>query len=200
MESNMKGMVRRIVTGHDAQGTAVVASDAPAPTVISHPQRPGYYLTQLWATSGAPAAVDSGPDPTLSPLALTPPKHGTVVRIIEFPPEPQSLRDLDAAGARAAFASIGGEAASTFARDAPHPMMHRTESIDYGIVLSGEIHLVLDKSDVVARAGDVIIQRGTNHAWSNRSDKPCRMAFILIDGSFDPSLAGTLSHSAEVTT
>jgi hypothetical protein len=193
MVLKMKGMVRRIVTGHDERGTAVVSTDAAAPTVISHPQRPGYYLTQLWATSDTPASVDNGPDPTLQPLALAPPRNGTVVRIIEFPPEPASLRNFDAAGARAAFASIGGEGASTFAKDAPHPMMHRTASVDYGIVLSGEIHLVLDKSEVLAREGDVIIQRGTNHAWSNRSDRPCRMAFILIDGSVEPALAGKFS-------
>jgi len=71
-------------------------------------------------------------------------------------------------------------------------MMHRTETIDYAIVLEGEIVMVLDKSDVLLKAGDVVVQCGTNHAWSNRSDKPCRVAFILIDGVFDPSLARIL--------
>jgi quercetin dioxygenase-like cupin family protein len=64
----------------------------------------------------------------------------------------------------------------------PHPLMHRTDTVDYGIVLSGEIYLVLDKQETLLKAGDVVVQRGTNHAWSNRSDKPCRMAFILVDG------------------
>jgi uncharacterized cupin superfamily protein len=67
--------------------------------------------------------------------------------------------------------------------------MHRTESIDYAIILEGEMFLVLDETEVLCRTGDVVIQCGTNHAWSNRSDKPCKVAFILIDGKFDPDLA-----------
>ena len=63
-------------------------------------------------------------------------------------------------------------------------MMHRTETLDYGIVLEGEIYLVLDDSETLLKPGDVVIQRGTNHAWSNRSDRVCRMAFILLDGRF----------------
>ena len=70
-----------------------------------------------------------------------------------------------------------------------HPMMHRTETIDYAVVLDGEITLLLDDVDVQLKTGDVVIQRGTNHAWSNRSGKPCRMLYILIDGRFDPDLA-----------
>jgi uncharacterized cupin superfamily protein len=66
--------------------------------------------------------------------------------------------------------------------------MHRTETIDYGIVLEGEIWLVLDDSEVLAKAGDVIVQRGTDHAWANRSDKVCRVAFILVDGKFTDEL------------
>jgi quercetin dioxygenase-like cupin family protein len=185
----MTGTVRRIVTGHDANGAAVVTSDAAAPVVLAPPQRPGYALTQIWATSASPAPIGNAPDPTLQPLTLATPRNGTVIRIIEFPPESQAAVAFDAGAARSAFAAIGGAEASTFAKDAPHPMMHRTESIDYGIVLAGEITLVLDKEEVVVRAGDVVIQRGTNHAWSNRSGAPCRMAFILIDGTFDPVLA-----------
>jgi quercetin dioxygenase-like cupin family protein len=60
--------------------------------------------------------------------------------------------------------------------------MHRTKTVDYGIVLSGEVYLVLDKQETLLKAGDVVVQRGTNHAWANRSSEPCRMAFILVDG------------------
>ncbi|HET7597649.1 MAG TPA: cupin domain-containing protein, partial [Burkholderiales bacterium] len=70
-----------------------------------------------------------------------------------------------------------------------HPFMHRTETIDYAVVLEGEIVLLLDDEDVPLKAGDVVIQRGTHHAWSNRSDKPCRMLYVLIDGRFAPELA-----------
>ena len=70
--------------------------------------------------------------------------------------------------------------------------MHRTASIDYGIVLSGEITLILDDSEVILRAGDVVVQRGTDHAWANRGDVPARVVFVLVDGEFDDALAATL--------
>jgi uncharacterized cupin superfamily protein len=67
--------------------------------------------------------------------------------------------------------------------------MHRTETVDYGVVMEGEIVLVLDDSEVALKRGGVVIQRGTNHAWANRSDRVCRMLFVLVDGQFDPSIA-----------
>lgn len=188
----MQGKIRRVVTGHDAKGKAIVSSDGDAPFVLTHPTRPGYFLTQIWTTAEAPAPIGDEPDPTLAKLPLAPPATGTVIRIIEFPPEPASLRALDEAGAKAALGAIGGHAASTFRSGSPHPLMHRTESIDYGLVLDGEIHLVLDDSEVLLRKGDVCVQRGTNHAWSNRSGSPCRMAFILIGGTYSPALARAL--------
>lgn len=70
-----------------------------------------------------------------------------------------------------------------------HPSYHRTETVDYGIVLDSEITLLLDDSEVVVRAGDVVVQRGTAHGWVNRSDRPCCIAFILVDGRYGPDLA-----------
>jgi uncharacterized cupin superfamily protein len=70
--------------------------------------------------------------------------------------------------------------------------MHRTESIDYGIVIEGEMTLVLDDSEVLLKPGSVVVQRGTNHAWANRSGKPCRMLFVLVDGQYDPTIAQAL--------
>ncbi len=90
---------------------------------------------------------------------------------------------------RDAFAEIGDAAASTVKADSPHPLMHRTESIDYGIVISGEMTLVLDRGETLLKQGDVVIQRGTNHAWANRSGKPCRMLFVLVDGQYDQGLS-----------
>ena len=74
-------------------------------------------------------------------------------------------------------------------------MMHRTETIDYAIVLSGEIDMVLDETDVHLSEGDVVVQCGTNHAWVNRSSQPCRIAFILIDGKFDPEVLELIQDS-----
>ena len=72
--------------------------------------------------------------------------------------------------------------------DNRHPLMHRSETIDYGVVLSGEIVLVLDKEEVELKAGDVFVQRATNHAWSNRSNLPCRIAFVLVKAKFEEEL------------
>jgi naringenin degradation protein FdeH len=185
----MSAKLRRVVTGHDASGKAVVVEDGPAPAVLTNPRRPNYFSAQIWATRATPVPIAAAErDPTAQPLALAPSAGGTIIRVIQFPPEDASVQNLDAAGARAIFAAIGGEKASTFKPGGPHPLMHRTETVDYGIVLEGEITMVLDDSEVTVRAGDVVVQRGTNHAWSNRSGKPCRMAFILIDGRFDAGL------------
>lgn len=181
--------VRRVVTGHDANGKAIVLSDGPAPAILTNPARPNYFAAQIWATRATPVPIAATePDPTTEKLTLHPPANGSVIRVIQFPPEDDSVRKLDAKGARAIFAAIGGEHASTYKPGAPHPLIHRTESVDYGIVLEGEITLVLDDSEVTVRAGDIVVQRGTNHAWSNRSGKPCKVVFVLIDGRFDPAL------------
>lgn len=186
----MQGKIRRVVTGHDDQGKAIVIEDGHAPNTRSNPNRPGYFLTQLWITPGSPAPIDNGADPTLGEVSLQPPPNGTVVRIIEFPPANQELKPADAEAAKAAFAMFGGQHALT-AKHEPnqrHPFMHRTETIDYAIVLSGEITMLLDDSEVSLKAGDTLIQRGTHHAWTNRSDQPCKVLFVLVDGEFEPRL------------
>jgi len=189
----MEGKVRRVVTGHDQNGKAIVVSDGLAPAVRTNPLRPGHISADIWKTEGAPAHIGNEPDPTLGPRQIHPPKQGTVIRIADVPPESDAIRNLDPAKSRELFKAMGNEAASTFGRGGRHPLMHRTETIDYAVVLSGDIYLLLDDTDVHLRTGDVVIQRGTNHAWSNRSDKPCRMLYVLIDGQFDPELAAKLT-------
>ena len=173
--------IRRVVTGHDAQGHAVVVTDGPAARVLHRPSRPGVALTDLWATSGGPA-VRAGGDPVDRPVALHPPPGGTVFRIIQFDPEdPGALAHADGA---TAFAAMG--AAGTVVAGARHPYMHRTDTVDYAVVLQGSITMLLDEEDVELSAGDVVIQNGTNHAWANRGHAPCLMAFVLIDAPGDP--------------
>ena len=185
--------VRRVVTGHDKDGKAVVISDAPAPFVHVNPINPEWYSTDIWRTHETPARVDAVTDePTLGPRRQMPTKHGTVLRINNFPPESQTVRNMTPEDSRKAFASLGNETAATFGRGGRHPLMHRTETIDYAIVLAGEITMVMDDCDVVLKTGDIVVQRGTNHAWSNRSDAPAVVAFVLIDGEFDPELKRTL--------
>jgi mannose-6-phosphate isomerase-like protein (cupin superfamily) len=190
----MSQTVRRVVTGHDAQGRAIVASDGPVPVTYRNPLRPGYVWSQVWMTDGSPAVIDNEQDPTQRPVRIEPMPMGSVIRVIEFPPEtPESL-----AAARqqshAIFSSMGSAAAATGTTESRHPLMHRTETIDYGIVLDGELTMVLDEAEVPLRAGDIVVQRGTNHAWSNRSDKPARMAFILLDGVLSSQLKDAIAR------
>lgn len=186
----MSGKIRRVITGHDRRGKAIVIEDGLAPAVRTNPLRPGHVSVDLWKTTASPVALTpEEPDPTLGPKQIHPPANGTVIRISEIAPESDAIRNLDPEKAREVFRAMGNEHASTAGRGGRHPFMHRTETIDYAVVLSGEIVLLLDDEDVHLRAGDVVIQRGTNHAWSNRSDKPCRMLYVLIDGRFAPELA-----------
>ncbi|AOJ94827.1 cupin domain-containing protein [Burkholderia multivorans] len=184
--------IQRIVTGHDADGRAVIVSQGTLPTVVEIAAIPGTVFHEVWSTSGSPAPIDNGPDPTVSPLMLPPPKQGTRFRFVDIPPDTSELLARGASRMQDAFAQIGDAQASTVRAGSPHPLMHRTESIDYGVVIEGEVTLILDDSEVALAAGSVVIQRGTNHAWANRSDRPCRMLFVLIDGAYDPAIADAL--------
>jgi len=190
--------VRRVVTGHDAQGRAVVIFDGPAPFVHVNALDPEWYSTDIWRTNATPATImATAEEPTLGPRRQMPERNGTVLRINHYPPEAEAVRRMSVAESRKAFAALGNEAASSFGKGGRHPLMHRTETIDYAIVLAGEITMVLDDSEVALKAGDIVIQCGTNHAWSNRSPAPCVIAFVLIDGKFDPALADRLQRASE---
>lgn len=182
--------VRRIVTGHDANGRAVIASDGAPPTVVALAALPGTVFHELWATESVPAPVDNGPDPTLAELRLAPPRGGTRIRIVDIPPDTVQ-NAVTAEEAAAAFAEIGGSDAHEADVEGPHALMHRTESVDYGIVLAGEVWLVVDEGETRLLPGDVVVQRGTNHAWSNRTEESARMAFVLVDGVFADDLPRT---------
>lgn len=184
--------IHRVVTGHDAEGKAVVASNGPLPTVVEIQAIPGTVFHEVWETRATPAPVDNGADPTTGPLMLPPPKRGTRIRFVDIPPDTAEFLARGAGRMKDAFAQIGDVGASTVKRDSPHPLMHRTESVDYGVVIEGELTLVLDDSEVLLKPGSVVVQRGTNHAWANRSGKPCRMLFVLIDGACEPALAAAL--------
>jgi mannose-6-phosphate isomerase-like protein (cupin superfamily) len=181
--------VRRVVTGHDRNGKAVVISDGPAPFVHVNAINPEWNSTDIWRTSETPARIPSAAvETTLGPRRQMPDKRGTVVRINHYPPESEAVRMMDSQASRKTFAALGNETAATFGKGGRHPLMHRTETIDYAIVLAGEITMVMDDTDVNLKAGDVLVQCGTNHAWSNRSGAPCVIAFVLIDGAFEPEL------------
>lgn len=184
--------IQRIVTGHDADGRAVIVSQGPLPTVVEIAAIPGTVFHEVWSTSGNPVPIDNGADPTVGALMLPPPKQGTRFRFVDIPPDTSEFLARGATRMQEAFTQVGDAHASTVRADSPHPLMHRTESIDYGVVIDGEMTLVLDDSEVALAPGSVVIQRGTNHAWANRSSRPCRMLFVLIDGVYDPAIAEAL--------
>lgn len=186
----MNGFVRRVVTGHDASGKAVVISDGLTPTLKTNPLRPGHKSTEVWRTSATPAPITrSEPDPTVDgPKTIHPVPRGTVIRVAEWAPEPKEIRELTPEAAREIFRAMGNENASMHGRGGRHPIMHRTETIDYAVILEGELTMILDEEDVVLKQGDIVVQRGTSHSWVNRSDKPCKILFVLLDGEFDDEL------------
>lgn len=164
-----------MVTGHDAQGRAVVLMDGESPHSFFLEKAGGLQLTELWETRSSPADYSGAGDAADHERRIEPVNGGTVFRIIEYPPDRVRLKTLDP---EAFFPGMGAQAADPAKRR--HPGMHRTHTLDYCVVLSGEIHAVLDEGEVLLRAGDCLVQRGTNHAWSNRSDRPCVIAFVLV--------------------
>src|SRR5262245_44596714 len=175
--------IRRVVAGNDDRGVAVALSDGPAPDVRRDPARPGFASTRLWVTDATPAPVKGVRETLHLPHTLEPPKHGSVCRLVEFPPEASYLKHISATDGQAYFTAMGSPGASTGGAGAPHPYMQRTATLDFCYVLEGEITLVLDSEEVQLKEGDTVIQRGTNHAWSNRSDKPCIVVFSSHGGT-----------------
>jgi len=181
--------VRRVVTGHDSSGRAIVLQDGTPRHIIRPAAQPGLAFHELWNTDACPSRLGfTEPDPTDRHRDTAPPRNGTIIRIVDIPPEGADGPDCDKAQVKAGFDAVGlGEnAAHTIA--GRHPLMHRMESVDYGYVISGQITLLLDEEEVDLSSGVVIIQRGTIHAWANRSDNVCRMLFVLTDARFDPDL------------
>jgi quercetin dioxygenase-like cupin family protein len=139
--------IRRVVTGHDRQGRAVVKIDELCGNILS--RRPQHQSCVVWSTGEFPADVSGEGDGGAREVGTTDP-NGTVFRVVEYRP---------------------GVA----------PRNHRTESIDYAVVLSGEIDMELDDGvSVHLRQGDVLVQRGTIHNWVNRGTQPCVIAFVLV--------------------
>jgi hypothetical protein len=173
--------LRRIVTGHNAQDRSVILSDDASPHVMPIMGQPNFAVTDFWKTSSTPAenGRQTNVDPCQLPIQVAPPENGSVFRVVQFPPDKDWVAKAAAMGGSVAI----DETAKAAHTDGPvrHAHMHRTRSIDYAIVLSGEIWAVMDDGETKMTVGDVLIQRGTNHAWANRSNAPCVVAFVLID-------------------
>jgi len=176
----MGNSIRRVVTGHNAEGKSVFILAGSAPRTYS--RGPGSaVVTDLWETRSSPADNRGDEDVTEHPYRLPPPVNGSVFRIIEYPPDVQRLAALERE--RGAQDDGSGRDAALDRGNPRHPGFHKTGSVDYVIVLSGEIYALVDQGEVLLKTGDVMIQRGTNHAWSNRSGAPARLAFVLMNAA-----------------
>ena len=177
--------VRRLVTIDDGLGIHAQSkciADGPSPDVRTDPARPGFSSTRIWVTDRTPARIEGITETLDKPHTLEPPPGGSVCRVVTFPPDASYI--VGAKEVAAYFAAMGSPQASTYSAKAKHPYMQKTRTLDFCLVLEGEITLVLDKQEVHLTAGDTVVQRGAHHAWSNRSSKPCTMAFSSHDGKF----------------
>jgi len=176
--------VRRIVCIDNQDGKSEAICDAPSPDVRTDPARPGFAATRIWVTDATPARIKGIRETLGLPHTLEPPPQGSVCRIVTFPPDAVFQGKIGAREVAAYFQAMGSPQASTYSAKAPHPYMQKTRTLDFCLILEGEITLVLDTEEVSLKAGDTVIQRGTNHAWSNRSSAPCVIAISSHDGAF----------------
>jgi len=167
--------IRRVVTTHDKSGKAMVGFDGMSPVSGGEPEL-GVESITLWVTDDTPVDLTGSKDAGKTKVGIPPPKNGSIFRIVDFHPTPKA-EDLDPAF----LAKIVGQKLAPGAKPPRHPGMHKTRTIDYLAVLSGEIDMLLDDSEVHLKAGDVLVQRGTVHAWVNRGTEVCRIAVVNID-------------------
>jgi mannose-6-phosphate isomerase-like protein (cupin superfamily) len=167
--------IRRVVVGLDANNKSVVMFDSQMPL------KPGEYglnSTNLWVTNSYPLGFSFKDDTSAIPVGVSPLDNGTKFRVVEFPPLDAATEAKMGPGylmkAVGAFAPARGVAVT-------HPLMHRTRSVDYAVVMSGEIDMMLDDSVVHLKPGDTVVQQATNHAWINRGTEICRILFVLMD-------------------
>ena len=172
---------RRIVTIDREPGKGCLVSDGPSPDVCIDAARPGFASSRMWVTDSHPAKIVF--ETLHLPRTIEPPAGGSVLSVVNFPPDESWKGKVGAAEVGAFFRAMGSPGASTYSPQAPHPYMQKTRTLDFCAVLDGEIVLVLDTQEVRLKAGDIVVQRGTNHAWSNRSGKPAVVAIASHDGT-----------------
>lgn len=173
--------VRRVVVSNGAGGKSQVQTDGVAPRAVEYRSVPGFASALLWSTPAAPEVGAAVPVADATPEVNFVPGPGeTRLMTVTFPPDSVMMRaDFDPAAFGAEFGQNAPGLAERFEMEAPG--MHTTDSIDYDVVLDGEITLELDGGkEVVLRRHDVCVQHGTRHAWRNKTDKPATLLFVLV--------------------
>jgi mannose-6-phosphate isomerase-like protein (cupin superfamily) len=167
--------IRRVVTGLDANNKAVVLFDS---RMALQPGPYGLQATNLWVTDSYPLGFSFKNDTSAIPVGISPLDNGTKFRVVEFPPlDPATEAKMEPGFLMKAV----GPAAPARGLPVTHPLMHRTRSVDYAVVLSGKVDMMLDDTAVHLRPGDTIVQQATNHAWVNHGKETCRILFVLMD-------------------
>jgi mannose-6-phosphate isomerase-like protein (cupin superfamily) len=166
--------VRRVVTKLDASGKAVVMFDGKVQLKSFRSPNPA---GEMWVTDKSLPDFNWTEDRAATKVGLVPPQNGTIFRVVDFVPNAAEVAKMDIN----LMMKVVGDHAPRKGLPPRHPMMHRTRSLDYAIIMSGEIDMLLDEGEVHLKAGDVLVQQATNHAWVNRGKEPCRVAFILMD-------------------
>ena len=164
---------RRIVTGFNSKGKSVIVKDTRMPSGL-------FGGAEFWRTHCSPAALGANADADQGPARLEPPPGGTLFRFFEIPPQDKAASS-EAIEKRAAelFASVGASHCRVDTRR--HWLMHTTKTIDYVLLLRGEITLLMDEGEVDLQPFDAVIQRGTNHSWINRGKEPALLMAVLVD-------------------
>jgi len=173
MKSNQSPK-RIVTTQHELGRSTVLLEDHGAPPKILS-KAGGLILTELWETTASPALNTGHEDDARKAQKIEPEPDGSLFRLIEYPPDAIRLASMDA---QAHFDSMGVDTRGDLTKK--HPGMHKTNTIDYAEIVRGEIYAVLDDQEVLMKQGDCIVQRGTHHAWSNKSNSPCLIAFVLL--------------------
>lgn len=171
--------VRRVVIAQNKENQSDIMEDSRAKDI-------DHFITgvkeavsiNLWATNKTPPTLEDISDPVKSGLSLLPSKNGTVLRICDIPPDSLYINRLDEI-------LLNNQKISAEQKMLKHPLMHKVDCLIYAIVLEGEVTLILDKTQTKLKAGDVVIDYGSNHAWSNQTNSVCRMIFVLLDAIRD---------------
>jgi mannose-6-phosphate isomerase-like protein (cupin superfamily) len=176
----MAKTVRRVVTGHDAKGKSVFTADGAPPREVTIAGMKGFSITAVWATDHGMTTLPGSEDPTERMTTFVPGNGGTRFLITVIPPAASATtsRRAKPPSAEEMLAKLPGLAESM---EGENVGMHTTETVDYDIIVSGELWLELDDGEEVRlKAGDIVVQNGTRHAWRNKSKKPCVMYSVLV--------------------
>ena len=181
MMNEIKQLRRIVVKDENNGGTSRALCDAPSPDVRLDPARPGFAATRMWVTDATPARIRN--ETLNAPHTIEPPKAGSLCRYLQIPPDAAWKGKVGSKQVQAYFAAMGSPGACTYSGSAQHPYMQKTRTLDFALIIEGEVTLVLDLEEVHLAAGDTVVLRGANHAWSNRSDKPCIIAMSMHDAA-----------------